>query len=125
MRVAFVLLGLVSMGCTIGGSGADAGSDAAGACGSQICSDKQLCLYRECSEKERCKPSVQCPAGTTPADCSGTPGCRLDRCDPVLQGCRDIPAACGSDVTCACGSICGTPAACAKVDGRKATCAAQ
>jgi hypothetical protein len=111
----------------IGDSPADAGADSPGACGSQTCNTTtQICLYRECTEKERCKPNggASCQAGTTPADCGGAPGCRYDYCAPTLQGCRDIPSSCGGDVTCACSSICGGVAACAKVDGRRATCAA-
>ncbi|MEZ4257455.1 MAG: hypothetical protein R3B36_00220 [Polyangiaceae bacterium] len=95
-----------------------------GTCGTETCGDAQVCLYRECTTKEKCVPSAQCPRGTTPADCGGQPGCLYPNCAPKLQGCRAIPDSCGGDVTCACGSICGSAAACAEAKGRNALCAA-
>src|SRR5262249_3844572 len=110
MRDCLVLLTLTltvasAVACvTFGDNRADAGADAAGSCGSQTCSATQICLYRECTERERCRPSQSCPAGTIPADCSGQPGCLVSpsQCAPILQGCRDIPPSCGGDITCAC-----------------------
>jgi hypothetical protein len=123
MKHIFLAAALALAGCTIGDNAADAGADA-GNCGTQNCTQTQVCLYRECSAAEKCVPSRQCPAGTTPADCSGQPGCLLSSCAPKLQGCRDIPATCGGDATCACGSICGGAASCAKVDRQNVLCAA-
>lgn len=126
MRLAPCLLAITLLsGCETLNDAGDAGADAAGACAGQTCSASQVCLYRECSEKERCRPSTTCAAGTTPADCDGRPGCLVpaSQCAPVAQGCRDVPPSCGGDVTCACQSICGSPAACAKVDGRDVACA--
>ncbi|AKV04194.1 hypothetical protein AKJ09_10857 [Labilithrix luteola] len=121
----FVVTALLAStgGCETMGDSADGGADS-GVCGQATCSSTQFCLYRECTTKERCIPSTSCPTGTTPADCDGRPGCLSPTCGPVLQGCREIPTTCGSDVTCACGSVCGSPSACSKVDGRNALCAA-
>lgn len=124
-RVLLTLLASAALaGCTIGDNAADAGADA-GNCGASDCTSSQVCLYRECNTQERCFAALQCPPGTTPTDCNGQPGCLRASCGPVLQGCRDIPASCGNDATCACGSICGSPAACSKVDGKNVLCAAQ
>lgn len=106
---------------TDGGTGASA-VDGGTTCGAATCTATQFCLYRECSDKERCVPSTSCPPGTTPADCSGKPGCLKATCAPVLQGCRDVPSSCANDVTCACGSVCGSAAACSQVSGRTASC---
>jgi len=103
----------------------DASSDPdSGVCGSATCTETQFCLYRKCSAKEACVPATSCPYGWTPDDCSGSPGCINPNCANILQGCRDIPANCGSDVTCACASVCGSVAACSSVVGRIGTCAA-
>ncbi len=120
--VAFASLGLGA--CAPLAGAADASTDAPATCGTQTCTTTQLCLYRECSEKDRCRPQTSCPTGTTPADCNGKPGCIVpaSQCPAVVQGCRDIPVSCGGDVTCACASICGSAQQCSKVDGRNAAC---
>lgn len=108
---------------TIGDPPEDAGADASGTkCGNERCDDSRVCAYRECTEKERCVPRPTCPAGTTPADCSGQPGCISPTCGPVVLGCRDVPAACDGGAACACDQICGGAAACVKVDGKSVLC---
>ena len=98
-------------------------ADAGGECGGATCTDKQVCLYRECSMDERCRVSTQCASNETPTQCAAGPGCLRAACGPVVQGCRDIPTTCSNDATCACQSICGSAAACKKVDGKNALCA--
>lgn len=104
----------------------DAKSDGgdAGNCGAATCTATQICLYRECTAAEKCRPSTTCMSNETPSVCAdGKPGCLVTQCGPVIQGCRDIPPSCGSDVTCACTSICGSAVGCKQVDGKNALCA--
>lgn len=124
MRALAVVLSLAAVaGCDdLANDSADGGDS--GACGASTCSATQICLYRECTAQERCRPSTTCAANETPSSCNGQPGCLVAQCGPVIQGCRDVPASCSGDVTCACGSICGSPSACKQVDGRNALCAA-
>jgi hypothetical protein len=124
LMLALTFASLVAAaGCDTLGDTSDGGADASG-CGSQTCSSTQFCLYRDCSLKDRCKPSATCPPGTTPSDCSGQPGCLVppSQCAPIVQGCRDVPPSCGGDVRCACESVCGGAAACSQVDGANASC---
>ena len=126
MRIALLALFATSLlACDpLGADSADAG-DAAGACGTATCNAMQVCLYRQCSTADRCRVSSTCRASETPTTCAGgQPGGLSATCTPVVQGCRDIPTACSGDVTCACGSICGSPSSCAQVSGINAVCAA-
>lgn len=98
-------------------------ADGGGECNGATCTDKQVCLFRECTMDERCRVATQCASNETPTQCATGPGCLRATCGPLVQGCRDIPTSCSSDVTCACQSICGSAAACKKVDGKNALCA--
>jgi hypothetical protein len=91
-------------------------------CGAQTCTSSQVCAYRECTDKERCVVSAQCPTSSTPTTCSGQPGCLLAQCGPVVVGCRDAPATCQGDVMCACNAVCGDAGGCTRIDGQNVDC---
>ncbi|MCL2778201.1 MAG: hypothetical protein FWD73_09365 [Polyangiaceae bacterium] len=128
VAVALAALAAISgfvAACTIVPEDSSSSDPDSGVCGSATCTDTQFCLYRQCTAKEACVVSTSCPYGWTPDVCSnGSPGCINPNCADILQGCSDIPASCGSDVTCACQSVCGSAAGCLTVNGRTATCGA-
>lgn len=100
-------------------------ADGGTSCGAQTCTASQVCAYRECTDKEKCVVSTQCPSGSTPTVCGGQPGCLLAQCGPVVVGCRDVPSSCASDTTCACNAICGDAGGCAMTDGKNVDCNTQ
>jgi hypothetical protein len=106
--------------------GGDDDSDAASTCNGATCSSTQFCLYRACTAAESCLSSTEssCPAGYVSADCNGEPGCMNEDCAPVAVGCTTYPAACGSDITCACASVCGGASLCASASAGVVTCSA-
>lgn len=124
VSLSLLLVLLLAAGCELPNAAtSDAGADGGGECGGASCKDSEVCLLRACTDEERCQPSTSCPAGWTPSDCGGRPGCLSPQCAPRIQGCRAIPASCGGDVQCACESICGSVARCAEVDGKAILCA--
>jgi hypothetical protein len=119
-RMRWLLLFAIALaGCDLQTDSPDGGTS----CGSQTCSSTQVCAYRDCTDKEKCVVSAQCPTNTTPTTCDGQPGCLLSKCGPIVVGCRAVPAACtASDVQCACTSICANAGGCSKIDGRNVDC---
>ncbi len=98
-------------------------ADGGTSCGSSTCTSGQVCAYRECTDKEKCVVSTQCPSDSTPTTCGGQPGCLVASCGPVVVGCRNVPSTCtAGDGTCACNAVCGDAGGCAKVDGNNVDC---
>ncbi len=124
-RTASIVAVVLASGCDLPASDASDGGDAGATCGATTCTSTQICLYRECTAAEKCRPSATCRSNETPSVCSdGQPGCLVSQCGPVVQGCRDVPSSCKStDVACACSAVCGSAGGCKQVDGRNALCA--
>ena len=113
-----LLLSALCAGCDVHADEPDGGLQ----CGGSTCTSAQVCAYRECTDKERCVVSAQCPTNSTPTTCGGQPGCLVAQCGPVVVGCRAIPSTCqASDMQCACNGICSN-GGCSKIDGKNVDC---
>jgi hypothetical protein len=117
-------------GSNSGGSSSGAGGSDPSGCGNQTCTANQVCIRPCCGgTAPRCTPRPQdggaCPPGTDPVNfCPGSSGagCQDSPCTPRAPFCTDVPAACGSNLTCPClGNVCA-PGACGVIDGRTVIC---
>jgi hypothetical protein len=118
--------GAIDAGTVVDGSSAYADGPS---CGNTVCATAQLCVRPTCvgGTAPPCLPPLDggaCPAGLVYASSCvpGLPergsGCTLPRCVDPPPFCIDLPAACGTNPTCAClpYNVCGGGGMCGFID---------
>jgi hypothetical protein len=103
---------------SVGGSANTGGSTTLPACGAQFCASDQICVHPGCGGGvppacSALNDAGACPSGWTySSSCynlpTAGPGCLPPPCVPPPAFCFNIPAGCGSPITCSClpGNIC-------------------